>query len=104
MSTALLASRLTAQTELGPNVVAAWSANTRSGHCLYIANVKGGVHLSAKQRTAEEKLVARLGKIEKKITVHTTDGLLVEIVAIGQALGKSEDAHSFTEHVGATFA
>jgi hypothetical protein len=70
----------------------------------YIANVKGGVHLSANQRTAEQKLVARLGKIEKKITVHTTDGLLVEIVAIGQALGKSEDAHSFTEHVDATFA
>jgi hypothetical protein len=70
----------------------------------YIANVKGGIHLGAKQRKVEEKLIARLGKIEKQITVHTTDGLLVEIVAIGQALGKSEDARSFAEHVAATFA
>ncbi|WP_157092262.1 hypothetical protein [Thioalkalivibrio nitratireducens] len=65
----------------------------------YIANVKGGVHLSAKERKAEAKLVARLGKIEKKIMVHTTDGLLVELVAIGQAVGASTDAQSFIKHV-----
>lgn len=65
----------------------------------YIANVKGGVHLSTKERKAEAKLVARLGKIEKKIMVHTTDGLLVELVAIGQALGGSADAQSFIKHV-----
>ncbi|MDO8862702.1 hypothetical protein Q6D67_13405 [Haliea sp. E1-2-M8] len=65
----------------------------------YIANVKGGVHLSAKERKSEAKLIAKLGKIEKKIMVHTTDGLLVEFVAIGQALGCSKDAQSFIKHV-----
>jgi hypothetical protein len=61
----------------------------------YIANVKGGVHLNPKQRKQEEKLVARLGKIDRKIMVNTTDGLLVELVAIAQAIGSSEDAKNF---------
>lgn len=61
----------------------------------YMANVKGGVHLSTQQRKAEEKLVARLGKIEKKMMVHTTDGLLVETLAIGQAVGRSRDARLY---------
>jgi hypothetical protein len=65
----------------------------------YLANVKGGVHLSAQQRKAEEKLIARLGKIEKKILVHNTDGLLVEAVAIAQALGSSADAKRYVQHV-----
>ncbi len=67
----------------------------------YIANVKGGVHLSAKERKAEKKLVVRLGKIEKKIMVHTTDGLMIELVAIGQAVGNSQDAQNFIKHVRA---
>jgi hypothetical protein len=66
----------------------------------YIANIKGGVHLSAQQRKQEEKLIARLGKIEKKIMVHNTDGLLVEAVAIAQALGTSDDAKKFINKVG----
>jgi hypothetical protein len=61
----------------------------------YIANVKGGVHLGGKQRKAEAKLVARLGKIDKQIMVQMSDGLLVEIVAIAQALAKSEHAKQF---------
>jgi hypothetical protein len=65
----------------------------------YIANVKGGVHLSVKERKAEEKLIARLGKIEKKVMVHATDGLLVELAAIGQAVGKSDDARTFIQQV-----
>jgi hypothetical protein len=64
-----------------------------------LANVKGGVHLSAQQRKAEEKLIARLGKIEKRILVHNTDGLLVEAVAIAQALGSSADAKLYVQHV-----
>lgn len=67
----------------------------------YLANVKGGVHLSVQQRKAEEKLIARLGKIEKKIVFHKTDGLLVEAVAIGQSLGNSEDAKLFMQKVKA---
>ncbi|MDV6344595.1 hypothetical protein [Nitrosomonas sp. Is37] len=69
----------------------------------YLANVKGGVHLSAQQRKTEEKLIARLGKIEKKIMVHNTDGLLVEAVAIGQSLGDSEDARLFIKEIKARF-
>lgn len=67
----------------------------------YLANVKGGVHLSAKQRKAEEKLIARLGKIEKKMIVHNTDGLLVEAVACAQSLGNSVDAKVFVKKVQA---
>jgi hypothetical protein len=67
----------------------------------YLANVKGGVHLSGQQRKAEEKLIARLGKIEKKMMVHNTDGLLVEAVACAQSLGNSEDAKVFVKKVRA---
>ena len=65
----------------------------------YLANVKGGVHLSAQQRKAEAKLIARLGKIEKKMIVHNTDGLLVEAVACAQSLGNSNDAKTFVKKV-----
>jgi hypothetical protein len=65
----------------------------------YIANVKGGVHLGSKQRKSEQKLITRIQKIENKMQVHTTDGLLVEIVAIGQALGNSENAKEFIKCV-----
>jgi len=61
----------------------------------YIANVKGGVHLSPKQRKTEAKLVARLGKAEKKLMIQMSDGLLIEAVAIGQALGTSDDARKY---------
>lgn len=72
---------------------------TRRDVIKYIANVKGGVHLSSKRRRAEKELVARLGKIEKRMTIHTTDGLLVELVAIGQAVGGSKDASKFIDYV-----
>lgn len=65
----------------------------------YLANVKGGVHLSAQQRKTEEKLIARLGKIEKKMLVHNTDGLLVEAVAMAQALGTSTDAKFYVQKI-----
>ncbi len=65
----------------------------------FLANVKGGVHLSAQQRKTEEKLIARLGKIEKKMMIHNADGLLVEAVAIAQALGSSADAKTYISHV-----
>ena len=74
---------------------------TRRDVIKYLANVKGGVHLSAQARKAEKNLIARLGKIEKKIMVHNSDGLLVEAVAIGQALGNSSDAKAFVAKVKA---
>ncbi len=61
----------------------------------YIANVKGGVHLNPKQRKQEEKLVARIGKIDKRISIFGTDGLLVELVAIAKSIGDSDDAKRF---------
>ena len=65
----------------------------------YLANVKGGIHLSAQQRKTEEKLIARLGKIEKKLMIYKTDGLLVEAVACAQSLGNSTDAKIFVKKV-----
>ncbi|MFJ3260146.1 hypothetical protein ACIPK7_07840 [Pseudomonas sp. NPDC086581] len=65
----------------------------------YIANIKGGVHLTTKERKTEEKLISRLGKIEKKILHHNTDGLLVELVAIAQAIGNSEDAKNLIKRI-----
>lgn len=72
---------------------------TRREVIKYIANIKGGVHLNDKQRKAEKKLVARLAKAEKKMIIYGTDGLLVEAVAIAQALGTSPDAKKFIETV-----
>ena len=65
----------------------------------YLANVKGGVHLSPQQRKAEQKLIDRIGKIEKKLMVHNSDGLLVEAVACAQGLGNSEDAQHFIKKI-----
>lgn len=72
---------------------------TRRDVIKYIANVKGGVHLSPKQRKHEEKLVARIAKIEKRMIVHNSDGLLVELVAIAQAVGRSDDARAYVAKV-----
>ena len=72
---------------------------TRREVIRYIANVKGGVHLSTEVRKSEAKLVERLSRAEKRIRVQHVDGLLVEVVAIAQALGSSEDAKSFMHNV-----
>lgn len=64
----------------------------------YVANVKGGVHLSPKRRAEEKKLIKKMEKFEKKITAHTTDGILVEIVSIAQAIGMSDDAKTLIEY------
>lgn len=58
----------------------------------YVANVKGGVHLGQKAKAAERKLVNKLAKFENRIQAHTTDGVFVELVAIAQAVGLSDDA------------
>jgi hypothetical protein len=68
---------------------------TRRDVIKYLANVKGGVHLSSQVRKEEKMLIDRLGKAEKRFKLHTTDGLLVEAVAIAQSLGGSADAKSF---------
>ncbi len=65
---------------------------TRREVVKYIANVRGGVHLGKSEKKREKKLVARLEKLEQRTMVHTTDGLLVEAAAIGQAIGSSDDA------------
>jgi hypothetical protein len=58
----------------------------------YVANVKGGVHLGRKTKSAEKELIKKLSKFERAMNVHTTDGILVELVAIAQSVGTSEDA------------
>jgi len=37
-------------------------------------------------------------KFEKKITAHTTDGILVETVSIAQAVGMSDDAQKLISY------
>ena len=78
---------------------------TRRDVIKYIANVKGGVHLSPKERKQEAKLIARMEKIEKKFILQplegfpASDALLIELVAIGQALGSSPDAKVYISQV-----
>ena len=72
---------------------------TRREVIKYVANVKGGVHLSGKRREAEKPLVARLSKLEKRFDVVSTNGLLFELVAIGQAIAASNDASRFIRAV-----
>lgn len=64
---------------------------TRRDVIKYVANVLGGVHINPKQRKEEEKLVARVGKFHKKIQLQNSDGLLIELTAIAQAVGQSND-------------
>ncbi|MNJ67169.1 hypothetical protein D3C77_633190 [compost metagenome] len=82
-----------------PSGVVSGDTFTRRDVIKYIANVKGGVHLSAKERKHEAKLIARLGKIEKKFILHLSDALLVELVAIGQSIGSSPDAKTYISRV-----
>ncbi|UOF21412.1 hypothetical protein [Pseudomonas syringae] len=78
---------------------------TRRDVIKYIANVKGGVHLSPKERKQEAKLIARMEKIEKKFILQAAEGfpgsdaLLIELVAIGQSLGLSPDAKVYISQV-----
>ena len=80
-----------------PSGVVAGRSFTRREVIKYISNVKGGVHLGITEKKAEKKLVARLGKIEKKLLVHTTDGLLVETLAIAQALARADETQEFID-------
>jgi hypothetical protein len=72
---------------------------TRREVIKYIANVRGGVHLNAKVRNAEKKLVERIGKIEKRVVFESINGLLVELVAIAQAVAESPDARSLVADI-----
>ncbi|MEQ8693913.1 MAG: hypothetical protein RIC85_01120 [Gammaproteobacteria bacterium] len=65
----------------------------------YVANVKGGVHLGQKTKRKEKDLIKRVGKFEQRAIANTTDGLLVEIVAIAQAVGESEAAIELAKQI-----
>lgn len=68
---------------------------TRRDVIKYIAYIKGGVHLGGKPRKAEQKLIDRMRKMERRIIVHQTDGLLIELVAVAQAIARSTDLEVF---------
>lgn len=76
-------------------------AFTRREVIKYLANVKGGVHLSATERKKEEKLIERLSKAEKRFQITTrnhplpVDALVLEALAIGQCLARSADAQRY---------
>ena len=65
---------------------------TRADVVKYIANVKGGVHLSGSQMRREAELVRRVSAADNRFVVLGTEGLLRELVAIGQDIGRSLDA------------
>jgi hypothetical protein len=75
-----------------PSGIVRGSVFSRRDVIKYIANVRGGVHLQGKGRQREKALRDRMGRIEKRMIVHTTDGLLVELVAIAQAIASSDDS------------
>jgi hypothetical protein len=69
---------------------------TRRDVIKYIANVRDGVHASSeKPRREEEALVARIGEMDKRVNFMMSDGMLFELVAIAQAIGRSADAKDF---------
>jgi hypothetical protein len=72
---------------------------TRRDVIQYIAHVKGGVHLKGKGRRKELQLIARMKPFEKRLTFETTDGFLLELVAIAQAVGMSDDARKLVEAI-----
>ena len=77
----------------------------------YIANVKSGVHSSGSQRQSEKTLISRMKKFEKKVIMNTPndsreivrkasiDALFIELLAIAQAIGASDDASTFIRKV-----
>lgn len=68
----------------------------------YVANIKGGVHLGQKTRSKEREMIKRVAKFEKRATANTTDGILVEIVSIAQAVARSDDAKKLISAIQAT--
>lgn len=79
---------------------------TRRDIIKYYANVKGGVHLGRKERKREAKLIRRMEKFERKFTfvgwgnanpLLEREGLLVELICIAQAVGRSPDTIAFLE-------
>jgi hypothetical protein len=69
---------------------------TRRDLIKYMANVKGGVHLASNShaRKRERELIARVGALEGRVNHHSKDGLYVELLSIGQSLGKSPDCEA----------
>jgi hypothetical protein len=65
----------------------------------YVANVKGGVHLGPKAKASEQELIKKMEKFERIMSVNTTDGILVELVAIAQAVAFSGDTARFLAKV-----
>lgn len=57
----------------------------------YVAYVKVGVHPKGK-KASEKDLAERLTPLDKRSNVQGVSGLLVELVAIGQAIARSADA------------
>lgn len=57
----------------------------------YVANVRGGVHLGKRTKARERDLIAKCSRFEERMSVLDTDPILVETVAIAQAIGAAED-------------
>ena len=65
----------------------------------YIANVKGGVHLSQSEGEREAELIRKVEGTAETFSFNKIDGLHGELVAIAQAVGQSEDANRYVQKI-----
>jgi hypothetical protein len=65
----------------------------------YLANVRGGVHLSASQTRRESELVKRVQVADNQFIIFGTEGLIREVVVIAQDVGRSKDADAYVRRV-----
>ena len=66
----------------------------------YIANVKGGVHLSQSEGKREAELIRKVKGSDEAFSFNEIDGFHSELVAIAQAVGQSEDANRYVQACG----
>ena len=66
----------------------------------YMANIRGGVHITgAKLRPDEQEIIRKVSNMDKKINDHVLDGLGFELLSIGQSIGRSPDVHTLIEKI-----
>ena len=64
----------------------------------YMANVRGGVHLGTqKARRQENMFICRMAKLEGAVNAFMLNGLLYELLSIGQAVSQAPDSSLLIE-------
>jgi hypothetical protein len=64
----------------------------------YMANVRGGVHLeTAKARREERAFISHISTLEGAVNMFVMNGLLYELLSIGQAVAQAPDSNLLIE-------